>query len=136
MERFRILKRTYGSGAIVFIPQRLYSSQNGWYKNVCDEMMQAINSFETEEEAKKKIDEYKKFKKDSKIISDEIIKLKKYRIKEYIFKSGKIIFYPQEFYNESWNNIGFGCETKQEAEDQINSYEGCKIVEEKIHYID
>jgi len=74
MERFRILKRTYGSGAIVFIPQCSYSSIKG-YKNVCNEMRQSINSFATEEEARKKIDEYKKFEIDSKIVSDEIIQI-------------------------------------------------------------
>lgn len=87
-EKFRILKRTYGSGAIVFIPQYLYFHVNGWYKNVCDEMGQSINSFGTEKEALDKIEEYKIFVKDSKIISDEIIKIQnedfEYRLKNRI----------------------------------------------------
>jgi len=75
MKKFRILKKTYGSGAIVFIPQWSYLNQNRCCKNVCDEMWQAINSFETEEEARKKINEYKKYLKDSEIILEEVIQI-------------------------------------------------------------
>ena len=74
MEKFRILKRMYGSGSIVFIPQYLYMD-NGLYKSVCGEMSQSVNSFATEKEALDKIEEYKKFERDSKIVSDEIIQI-------------------------------------------------------------
>jgi hypothetical protein len=74
-EKFRILKRTYGSNAVVFIPQYLYFHVNDWYKNVCDEMGQTTNSFITEKEAREKIEEFKNYEKDSKIVSDEIIKI-------------------------------------------------------------
>ncbi len=69
IDRFSILKRTYGSGTIVFIPQQ-YLGKNR-YQNICDEMKQSVSSFETEKEAIKKIEEFKKFEKDSKIISEE-----------------------------------------------------------------
>jgi len=94
MEKFRILKRTYGSGAIVFIPQYLYADHKGvglekipgWYKNVCNEMNQCVNSFETEKEAIDKIEEYKVFVKDSKIILDEIINIQNQDFKSRLKK--------------------------------------------------
>ena len=75
MEKFRILKKTYGSGIVVFIPQYLYMRETEWYKDVCFEMRQMVNCFATEKEALDKIEEYKKYKKDSEIISKEIIKV-------------------------------------------------------------
>jgi len=74
IDRFSILKRTYGSGTTVFIPQQ-YRGKN-WYQNICDEMKQSVSFFETEEEARKKIKEFKKIEKDSKIISEERLRYK------------------------------------------------------------
>lgn len=107
MKKFRILKRTFGTGVAVFIPQHFNVS--GWYSNVCSEMRQSINSFETEKEAFEKIEEYKKYLKDSKVISEEIIQVNddflvckkeqkimekkyKYRIVEIVKKNGTSIF--------------------------------------------
>lgn len=75
MEKFRILKKTYGSGAVVFIPQYLYMHKTGQYKDVSSEMMQTINCFNTEKEAFEKIEEYKKYLKDSKVVSEEVIQI-------------------------------------------------------------
>ncbi len=75
MEKFRILKKTYGSGSVVFIPQYLYDSRTKWYKDVSFEMMQVVNCFNTEKEAFEKIEEYKKYLKDSKVISEEVIQI-------------------------------------------------------------
>lgn len=75
MEKFRILKKTYGSGAVVFIPQYLYDRKTILYKDVCFEMRQITNSFETEKEAFEKIEEYKKYLKDSKVVSEEVIQI-------------------------------------------------------------
>jgi hypothetical protein len=74
-EKFRIIKRTYGSGKIVFIPQYLALYNEGLYKTVCDDMCQAISFFATEKEALDKIEEYKIFKRGLEIVSEEIIKV-------------------------------------------------------------
>lgn len=75
MEKFRIIKKTYDSGVVVFIPQYLYDRETEWYKDVCFEMRQVINCFKTEQEAVKKIEEYKKHLKDSKVVSKEVIQI-------------------------------------------------------------
>ena len=73
MEKFRILKRNYGYGAIVFVTEYLYDNIIGWYENVCDEMREEVNTFITKREAVEMIDKYKIYLKDSKIVSEEVL---------------------------------------------------------------
>jgi hypothetical protein len=77
---------------------------------------------------------------------------KEYRIKEEKYKSGKIKFLPQGYFEEQWKTLslevfGFNlnglnfCETLEEAQNVIDRFRLCllnetdKVVEEKIHYI-
>lgn len=68
---FRIIKRTYGSGAVAFFSEYLYDEKTQWYKNTCREMNQNITCFDTKEEAIKALDEYKKHIRDSEVVKEE-----------------------------------------------------------------